>query len=281
MRVVITGGAGYLGQCLARGILRRGALRTHKHGEELTKVSSIVLADRAAPARWHHEELKAKTELMIGDVGDAAFVDGLLADATDVSIFHMGAVMSGDGERDFDGCMRTNLHGTINVLEAARRAPGRPKVVYASAGATLGAGAPTDWITSHDVVGDFSRATPHTTYGATKACGELLLADYSRRGFLDGRGLRLPTICVRAGAPNAATTGCFSSVVRETLAGRDTVLPIASDVLHAVSSCVEINQCVGHDVAALVPLSGDEPASPHHRAGVASMAWRVDAATYI
>ena len=260
MRVVITGGAGYLGQCLARGILRRGALRTHKHGE--TKVSSIVLADRAAPARWHHEEIKGKTELMIGDIGDAAFVDGLLGDATDVSIFHMGAVMSGDGERDFDGCMRTNLHGTINVLETARRAPGRPKVVYASAGATLGAGA-------HDVVGDFSRATPHTTYGATKACGELLLADYSRRGFLDGRGLRLPTICVRAGAPNAATTGCFSSVVREMLAGRDTVLPIASDVLHAVSSCVEINQCVGHDVAALVPLSGDEPASPHHRAGVA------------
>ena len=233
MRVVITGGAGYLGQCLARGILRRGALRTHKHGE--TKVSSIVLADRAAPTRWHHEEVQAKTELMIGDVGDAAFVDGLLGDATDVSIFHMGAVMSGDGERDFDGCMRTNLHGTINVLEAARRAPGRPKVVYASAGATLGAGAPTDWVTSQDVVGDFSRATPHTTYGATKACGELLLADYSRRGFLDGRGLRLPTICVRAGAPNAATTGCFSSVVRETLAGRDVVLPIGGDVVHAVA----------------------------------------------
>ena len=136
MRVVITGGAGYLGQCLARGILRRGALRTHKHGE--TKVSSIVLADRAAPTRWHHEEVKAKTELMIGDVGDAAFVDGLLADATDVSIFHMGAVMSGDGERDFDGCMRTNLHGTINVLEAgaARAGPaeGRLRVGRRDAG---------------------------------------------------------------------------------------------------------------------------------------------------
>ena len=91
-------------------------------------------------------------------------------------------------------------------------------------------------------MGDFSRATPHTTYGATKACGELLLADYSRRGFLDGRGLRLPTICVRAGAPNAATTGCFSSVVRETLAGRDVVLPIGGDVVHAVAgaqNCVD------------------------------------------
>ena len=103
MRVVITGGAGYLGQCLARGILRRGALRTHKHGE--TKVSSIVLADRAAPQRWHHEEVRAKTELMIGDVGDAAFVDGLLGDATDVSIFHMGAVMSAAG-----GLRRLHAH---------------------------------------------------------------------------------------------------------------------------------------------------------------------------
>ena len=256
MRVVITGGAGYLGQCLARGLLRRGALRTHrKGGEELAKVSSIVLADVAAPARWHHAELAAKTELAIGDVGDAAFVDGLLRGADEVSVFHLDAVMSGDGERDFDGCLRTNLYGTLNVLEAARRAPGRPRVVYASAGATLGAGAPADWVTSNDVVGDSTRAAPHTTYGATKACGELLLADYSRRGFLDGRGLRLPTICVRAGGPNAAATGCFSGVVRETLAGRDVVLPIAGDVVHAVAG---VENCVAGLLALHDAKNADE-----------------------
>ena len=86
-------------------------------------------------------------------------------------------------------------------MEAARRAPGRPRVVYASAGATLGAGGPADWVASDGVVGDATRATPKTTYGATKACGELLLADYSRKGFLDGRGARLPSVIICA-VPN-------------------------------------------------------------------------------
>ena len=116
--------------------------------------------------------------------------------------------------------MRTNLHGTINVLEAARRAPGRPKVVYASAGATLGAGAPTDWVSSQDVVGDFSRATPHTTYGATKACGELLLADYSRRGFLDGRGLRLPRARRQAKSRSRPVPAIVSSMKVRSLSER-------------------------------------------------------------
>jgi len=145
--------------------------------------------------------------------------------------------MSGQGETDFDMCMGVNLHGTLHMLEAARHcgAP-RPRFVMASAGATLGSGAPTDYVTKDDVVADSTRATPHTSYGMTKACAELLLSDYSRRSFVDGRAVRLPSVIVRAGAPNAATTSCFSSVVREPLAGVDTVAPIDANVRHAVTS---------------------------------------------
>ena len=133
-----------------------------------------------------------------------------------VSVFHFGAVMSGQGEQDFDLVMRVNLHGTLNLLEAARQCGAtRPRFILASAGATLGSGAPTDYVDKSDTVGDWTRATPHTSYGMTKACAELLLSDFSRRGFVDGRACRLPTVLVRAGAPNAASTGCYSAVVRE------------------------------------------------------------------
>ena len=122
MRVVITGGGGFLGQCLLRHVLKRGALRAHaKHGEELVKVSSVVLADVARPAQWHFDEHElfgcGRASFEVGDVADAAFVESLLAGADDLSVFHLGAVMSGDGERDFDGCMATNLHGTEAVRE--------------------------------------------------------------------------------------------------------------------------------------------------------------------
>jgi nucleoside-diphosphate-sugar epimerase len=238
MRVVITGGAGFLGQSLARSLVRRGALLTHGHdGQESTaKIQSIVLAD------VHRPELLdgaggVDTSVAVGDVADRAFCDALVGDgAGPLSVFHLGAVMSGMGEADFDLCLATNLAGTMHMLEAARRsgAP-RPRFVYASAGATLGAGAPTDWVASDGEVSDATRATPHTTYGMTKACGELLLADYSRKGFVDGRGVRLPSVVVRAGAPNAATTGVYSGVVRETLAGVDTASLVAGGVEHAVA----------------------------------------------
>ncbi|KAH8096467.1 GDP-mannose 4,6 dehydratase [Aureococcus anophagefferens] len=236
MRVVITGGAGFLGQSLARSLVRRGALLTHRHdGEESTaKIQSIVLAD------VHRPELLdgaggVATSVAVGDVADRAFCDALVGDgAGPLSVFHLGAVMSGQGEADFDLCLATNLAGTMHMLEAARRsgAP-RPRFVYAS-GRDAGAGAPTDWVASDGEVSDATRATPHTTYGMTKACGELLLADYSRRGFVDGRGVRLPSVVVRARAPNAATTGVYSGVVRETLAGVDTASPIAGGRRRAV-----------------------------------------------
>jgi len=174
---------------------------------------------------------------LLGDISDASFCKALFAGATGpVSVFHLGAIMSGHGEADFDRCVHVNLRGTMHLLEAARQcgAP-RPRFVMTSAGATLGAGAPTDFVTKDDEVSDATRATPHTTYGMTKACAELLLSDYSRRGFVDGRGVRLPSVIVRAGAPNAAVTGCFSSVIREPLAGSKTVAPIEAHIKHAVT----------------------------------------------
>ena len=241
-RVVITGGCGFLGQALARSLLRRGSLLFHHHGttEATAAIQDLVLVDVARPERFLFSELEQSARVEVGSIADASFCRELLSQrdaSSPVSVFHLGAVMSGQGEADFDLCMDVNLHGTLNLLEAARHcgAP-RPRIIMASAGATLGAGAPTDWLTKDDAVADSTRATPHTTYGTTKACGELLLADYSRRGFVDGRGCRLPSVVVRAGAPNAATTGCFSSVVREPLAGVDAVAPIGATVRHAVTS---------------------------------------------
>jgi NAD(P)-dependent dehydrogenase (short-subunit alcohol dehydrogenase family) len=249
--VIITGGGGFLGQCLASSLLETGRVK----GETgFFPIEKLVLADIAFPPTLQPTiEASPLVVKLQGDVSDPSYCDTLFDQIRmpaplnkegiliqHVSIFHLGAVMSGDGERDFDLCMRVNLHGFLNMIEGARQhifsALGfAPKFIFASAGATIGSGAPTDYITGADTISDATRATPHTTYGATKACCELLLTDYARRGFVDARGLRLPTIVVRAGAPNAATTSCFSGVIREPLAGVDVVLPIAKDVPHAVT----------------------------------------------
>jgi D-erythronate 2-dehydrogenase len=142
-------------------------------------------------------------------------------------IFHLAAIVSGEAEEDFDKGYRVNLDGTRWLLEAVRRIGGgyRPRVVFASSIAVFGAPFP-------EKIGDTFFATPRTSYGTQKAVGELLLDDYSRRGFLDGVGIRLPTICIRPGAPNKAASGFFSSILREPLAGRAAVLPVETSVRH-------------------------------------------------
>ena len=247
--VIITGGGGFLGQCLASSLLKKGRLVTENDGEEVP-LSKLILADIAFPPTLQptiEEAAKAGlVEQVTGDVSSRDYCDSLYqkiptSSIQAVTVFHLGAVMSGDGERDFDLCMRVNLHGCLNMLEGARHhlhdtLKVTPKFLFASAGAIIGSGAPSDYIQKEDTISDATRATPHTTYGATKACCELLLSDYARRGFINGRALRLPTIAVRAGKPNAATTGCYSAVLREPLAGVDVVLPIAPHVTHAITS---------------------------------------------
>jgi nucleoside-diphosphate-sugar epimerase len=146
-------------------------------------------------------------------------------------IFHLAAVVSGEAEADFDKGYRVNLDGTRQLFEAIRRAGGnyRPRVVFTSSIAVFGAPFP-------EAIDDEFLNAPLTSYGTQKAIGELLLSDYSRRGFFDGIGIRLPTICVRPGKPNQAASGFFSGIIREPLAGQEAVLPVSESVRHWFAS---------------------------------------------
>jgi len=167
---------------------------------------------------------------VVADVAEPGVAERLVASRPD-TIFHLAAVLSGESEADFEKGYRVNLDGTRSLFEAVRAvgAGYRPRVVFASSIAVFGAPFP-------DPIGDEFHATPLTSYGTQKAIGELLLSDYTRRGFLDGVGVRLPTICVRPGEPNAAASGFFSGIVREPLDGRDAVLPVPDDTRHWFAS---------------------------------------------
>ena len=146
------------------------------------------------------------------------------------TIFHLAAVVSGEAEADFDKGYRVNLDGTRLLFEAIRKQSGyRPRVVFTSSIAVFGAPFP-------EAIGDEFLNAPLTSYGTQKAIDELLLSDYSRRGFLDGIGVRLPTICVRPGKPNKAASGFFSGIIREPLAGQEAVLPVPESVRHWFAS---------------------------------------------
>jgi nucleoside-diphosphate-sugar epimerase len=158
-------------------------------------------------------------------------VAGTLIDARPDVVFHLAAVVSGEAEVDFEKGYRTNLDGTRLLLEAIRTAGGgyRPRVVFSSSIAVFGPPYP-------DSIGDDWRTTPTTSYGTQKAIAELLLSDYTRRGFLDGVGIRLPTFCVRPGAPNLAASSFFSNIVREPLHGCEAILPVPEEVRHWFAS---------------------------------------------
>ncbi len=159
-----------------------------------------------------------------GDVSQPGEAEKLLAGRPDV-IFHLAAIVSGEAEAEFDKGYRINLDGTRYLLEAVRAAGNRPRLVFTSSIAVFGAPFP-------EAIGDEFFHTPLTSYGTQKAIDELLLADYTRKGFLDGIGIRLPTICVRPGMPNKAASGFFSNIIREPLAGHEAVLPVSEDVRH-------------------------------------------------
>ncbi len=221
MKVVITGGAGFIGLRLAQRILEIGSL-TGPDGKS-AEVDDILLFDQALPAT-RPVGLDERAHFESGDISEKATVSALV-DRDDISVFHLASVVSGGGEKDFDLAMRVNLDGGRHVLEACRARAGTPRLVFASSIAVFGgAGMP-------DSVGDQTKQTSQTTYGITKSICELLINDYSRKGFLDGRSARLPTVIIRPGKPNAAASSFVSGVFREPLNGENFTLPVKPDTV--------------------------------------------------
>lgn len=217
MHVLVVGAAGMLGRKLAERLAREGMLGT-------TVIDRLTLADMVAAAP--PGEAPFAVETLAADLAAPGAAGALVSGSPDV-VFHLAAVLSGQAEAELEEGYRVNLDGTRLLFDAIRELGDgyRPRVVFASSIAVFGQPFP-------DVIGDDFCLTPLTSYGTQKAIGELLLSDYSRRGFLDGVGLRLPTISVRPGAPNRAASGFFSSIIREPLAGQDAVLPVPDDTRH-------------------------------------------------
>ena len=212
MRVLIIGGGGMIGRKLARALAARGALR----GEP---VSRLILADVTEPAPVEAPFPVTSRRL---DITDRAAVEAALAEARPDVIYHLAAVVSGQAEAEFDLGMAVNLDGSRHVLEAARGLGTRPVLVFTSSVAVFGGDVPGP-------IDDWTATNPQTSYGAQKAAVELLVTDYSRRGFIDGRAPRLPTITIRPGRPNRAASSFMSSIFREPLRGEEAVCPVGPD----------------------------------------------------
>ena len=217
MHILVLGAAGMVGRKLTERLLRDGNLGKRD-------ITRITLQDVVAPAKPANARFPVET--MTCDFAVAGVAEKLVAGRPDV-IFHLAAIVSGEAELDFDKGYRINLDGTRMLFDAIRLAGGgyKPRVVFTSSIAVFGAPFP-------DAIGDEFFNTPLLSYGTQKAIGELLLADYSRRGFMDGVGIRLPTICIRPGLPNKAASGFFSGILREPLAGKEAILPVSEDVRH-------------------------------------------------
>lgn len=206
MKIVITGGGGFLGQRLARALLAEAG------------VERLVVADLSATRGFEGD---ARVEALAADLTSPS-VAASLAEGAD-AIFHLAAVVSGQAEAEFDVGMRVNLDATRTLLEAARGAGRRPRFLFSSSLAVFGPPLPA-------VITDATAVHPQSSYGTQKAVGELLVCDYSRKGFVDGRVLRLPTVCVRPGAPNAAASSFVSGIIREPVNGQRAVCPVGRDL---------------------------------------------------
>lgn len=223
MQVVITGGTGMIGKKLAREILKRGKIAGPDGAQ--TAVDKIVLFDNVPGEDVPSDP---RVTLAIGEIHDTALIGKIIGPGTG-SVFHLAAVVSAGAEADFDLGYKVNLDGTRNVLEACRALGTTPRVLFTSSLAAYGGELPP-------AVTDDTPLTPQTSYGAQKAIGEFLVRDYTRKGYLRGTAIRLPTICVRTGTPNKAASTWASSMVREPLTGIDVVCPVTPQTVMAVLS---------------------------------------------
>ncbi|KAA2213981.1 D-erythronate dehydrogenase [Teichococcus oryzae] len=217
MKIIVTGGAGFLGSRLIRALL---AQRGRKGVPEFDGIVSVDLA--ACPVE------DARIRSVTGDIADPAFARGIVGPDTG-AIYHMAAVLSGQSEAEFDIGMRVNIDGTRALLEAARATGKAPRFIFASSLAVFGGEMP-------EVVPENLALLPQSSYGAQKAIGELLVCDYSRKGFIDGRVCRLPTIVVRPGKPNSAASSFASGIIREPLNGEASNCPVPLETKMWLSS---------------------------------------------
>lgn len=219
MKLLVTGAAGMIGRKLTERLLADGALA----GKAITGLHLQDIVPFDAPSAAFPVTAESS------DLADPGVAEALAARRADI-VFHLAGVVSGEAEADFAKGYRANLDGARALFDALRViADYTPRVVYASSIAVFGAPFPP-------AIGDDFQPVPLTSYGTQKLIGELILTDYTRRGFLDGVGLRLPTICVRPGKPNLAASGFFSSIIREPLVGREVILPVSRDVVHTHAS---------------------------------------------
>ena len=216
-RILLIGAAGMVGRKLLRKLAQDGSLG----GSRITHATLHDVVTPQPPPGAPFQVRSVASDLSLD--GEA---DKLVAERPSV-IFHLAAIVSGEAEADFEKGYRVNLDGTRQLFEAIRKvgAGYQPRVVFTSSIAVFGAPFP-------GAIGDEFLSAPLTSYGTQKAMAELLLSDYTRRGFFDGIGIRLPTVCVRPGKPNRAASGFFSGIIREPLNGQQAVLPVSEDVRH-------------------------------------------------
>lgn len=244
MKVLITGGAGFLGKRLARRLLELGSLTGADGGKR--QIEQLVLLDVVAAEGFHDPRVRVVT----GDIADTALLDSVI-DADTVSVFHLAAIVSGQAEADFDLGMRINLDASRQLLDVCRSRGHTPRVVFTSSVAVYGGALP-------DMVLDTTALNPRSSYGVQKAIGELLVGDYSRRGFIDGRVLRLPTISVRPGRPNKAASSFASGIIREPLQDQEAICPVSKETrlwLLSPRQAIE-SLIVGHELEAKVLETG-------------------------
>ena len=211
MRVVILGGGGFLGSRLAKELIEKGGLA-------LGSIEHMTLVDRAFPGGRLPD---ARVEHIEGDFSDETIMRNILHQRPDV-IFHLAAIVSGEAEKNLDLGMSVNFHASLQILELCRQLDVRPRIVFSSSCGVFGGDVTR-------VITDETAPKPRSSYGTEKAMVELLMNDYSRRGFVDARSLRLPTIAVRPGKPNAATSSFISAIIREPLKGERATYPVPAE----------------------------------------------------